>query len=65
VNHLRQIRFNKRLTQFELAILAEVHQSRISLIENCWIEPRPDEKKRLAKALNVSPEDLWGSNGDR
>ena len=62
MNNLKQIRFNKRLSQFELAVLAEVHQSRISLIENCWIEPRPDEQERLAKALNVSPEEIWADD---
>jgi transcriptional regulator with XRE-family HTH domain len=59
VNYLKQIRFNKRLTQFELAILTGVHQSRISLFENSWAEPRPDEREGLAKAMGVKPGEIW------
>jgi lambda repressor-like predicted transcriptional regulator len=32
------------------------------MIENGLIEPREDEKKRLAKALGVRVEEIWGSN---
>jgi transcriptional regulator with XRE-family HTH domain len=59
VNYLKQIRFNKRITQLELAILAGVHQSRISLFEKGWAEPRSVEKESLAKALGVKPEEIW------
>jgi len=33
------------------------------MIENNLVEPREDEKKKLAKALNVRPEEIWENNG--
>ena len=62
MNRLHETRFFKNVSQHKLALLAGVHQSRISLIENGLIEPREDEKKRLAKALGVRVEEIWGSN---
>jgi transcriptional regulator with XRE-family HTH domain len=59
MNHLREVRFKKRLNQYRLALLTQVHQSRISLIENDLIEPRDYEKKKLAEALGVKSEDLF------
>lgn len=47
-----------------MALLAQMQQCRISLIENDYVKPSPDEKERLAKALNVKPEDLWGNDGN-
>jgi len=58
-NKLREVRVVKRITQFQLRVATGVHQSKISLIENGLIEPREDEKKRLAKALGVGLEDVW------
>jgi transcriptional regulator with XRE-family HTH domain len=65
MNRLREIRFFKIMNQYELANSSHVHQSRISLIENGYVKPRPDERVRLAKALHVSPEEIWGENGNR
>ena len=45
-----------------MRIATGIHQSKISMIENGLIEPREDEKKRLAKALGVRVEEIWGSN---
>jgi len=59
MNRLKEIRFFKMINQHKLALMAEVHQSRISLIENDLIEPRPDELKKLSKALGVTPQDLF------
>lgn len=59
MNKLREIRVIRRVTQFQLRLLSGIHQSRISLIENGFIEPRADERQRLAKALGVSPEKIW------
>lgn len=58
--NFRDTRVLKRITQFQLRLLTGIHQSRISLIENGLIEPRNDEKERLARALGVKPEDIWG-----
>jgi len=62
MNKLRETRVVKRVTQFQLRIATGIHQSKISMIENGLIEPREDEKKRLAKALGVRVEEIWGSN---
>jgi len=63
MNRLRQTRVVKRITQFQLRLSTGIHQSKISMIENNLVEPREDEKKKLAKALNVRPEEIWENNG--
>jgi transcriptional regulator with XRE-family HTH domain len=60
MNRLREIRVIRRITQFQLRLSTRIHQSRISMIENGLIEPREGEKQRLAKALHVKSEDVWG-----
>ena len=64
MNRLREIRVIKRITQFQLRLSTGIHQSKISLIESGLIEPREDEKRRIAKALRVRPEEIW-SEGDK
>lgn len=58
MNKLREIRVVKRITQFQLRLSTRIHQSKISMIENGLVEPREDEKKKLAEALGV--EEIWG-----
>jgi len=65
MSKLKETRFFKGMNQYQLANLAQVHQSRISLIEKGYAKPRPGEKVRLARALGVKVEDLWSENGDR
>ena len=59
MNRLREIRVVKRITQFQLRLSTGIHQSKISMIENGLVDPREDEKKRLAKALGVRMEEIW------
>jgi len=59
MRQLKEIRFFKKINQHQLALLSQVHQSRISLIENGLVEPTEDEKKKIAKALGVEVEMLW------
>jgi transcriptional regulator with XRE-family HTH domain len=61
MNNLREVRVVKRITQFQLRVGTGIHQSKISLIENGFMQPRDDEKKRLSKALGVTPQDLFPS----
>ena len=61
MNKLRETRVLRRVTQFQLRIATGIHQSKISMIENGLIEPRDDEKKRLAKALGLKVEEIWGN----
>jgi transcriptional regulator with XRE-family HTH domain len=64
VNRLREIRVIKRISQFQLRLKTSIHQSKISLIENGLVKPREDERKRLAKALNVKLEEIWGTEDE-
>lgn len=61
---LREIRFHRKVSQWELSKLAKVHQSRISLIENGH-PAKNSEKHRIAKALKIDPDDIqWPNNGE-
>lgn len=64
MNKLREKRVVKQITQFQLRIATGIHQSKISMIENGLIEPRPDERRKLAEALGVSPEEIWDKETD-
>ena len=59
MNQLRKIRNLREMTQFDLRIMAGIHQSRISLIENNYVVPRDDEKKKIAKVLRTPVEKLF------
>ena len=59
VNRLRIIRAERRVTQFQLRLQTGISPTKISLFENGMVEPRPDEIRKLAKALNVSPAELF------
>jgi transcriptional regulator with XRE-family HTH domain len=63
MSKLKEVRFFKGMNQYQLANLAQVHQSRISLIEKGYAKPTPKEKEGLARALGVKVEDLWGEHG--
>ena len=48
---LREARFFKRLNQWDISVKTGIPQSKLSLIERGYINPREDEKKKIAKAL--------------
>ena len=54
---LREARFKRRITQWSLSKIANIHQSRISLIEN-GDKASERERKALAKGLGVKFEDI-------
>ena len=58
-NQLRIIRAQKRVTQFQLRLQTGINATKISFIENGLIEPRPEEIKKLSKALGVSPQEIF------
>jgi transcriptional regulator with XRE-family HTH domain len=64
MSRLREVRVIKRVSQFRLRLLTDIHQSKISLIENGLVKPREDEKKKLAQALNVKVEEIWGAEDE-
>lgn len=59
MNKLKEARFFKQVTQFQLRLKTGIHQSKLSLFENDLIAPREDEIKKLSRALGVKPEDLF------
>jgi DNA-binding XRE family transcriptional regulator len=54
---LREIRFQRKISQWDLAKIANVHQSRISLIENGH-PPKEREKQALAKSLRIRTDEI-------
>jgi len=54
-NRVKRLRINKGLSQEELAYLADLHRTQISLIERGKRCPRLDTIFKLAKALEVNP----------
>ena len=63
MNSLKETRFFKGISQHKLSHFSNVHQSRISLIENGLVLPREDEKEKLAKALGVAVEEIFREKG--
>lgn len=59
INKLRACRFGKGISQWKLAKISGVLQSRISLFENILIQLRADEKEKIAKALGVEKGELF------
>ncbi len=55
-NNLRNTRIlqNPRISQWKLALKSNIAQSKISLIENCLINPTQREKESLSSALNIN-----------
>ena len=62
MNRLKVCRAEKKITQFQLSVDSGIIQSRLSYIENDLVQPRLDEKKRIAKALGCKPEEIWDKN---
>jgi len=61
IMELKEARFKRRLTQWSLSKITNVHQSRISLIEN-GDRASENERKALAKELGLTVEDIdWPS----
>ena len=61
--NLRKIRFEQRVTQIDLMVKTGIWPSRISLLENGYLQPKPDEKEKLARALGVKIEELFEGDG--
>ena len=55
---LREGRFKKRLSQWDLKLKTGINQTKISLIERGYVSPTQEEKVKLAKALGVREDDL-------
>jgi len=55
---LRLRRLRARLSQADLGIRADLHQSQISLFESGQLQIRPNESKRITQALAVRMREL-------
>jgi transcriptional regulator with XRE-family HTH domain len=51
VNRLREVRFQKRLSQIRLALRVGISPSRISYFENELARPTKQQRVKLARAL--------------
>jgi len=58
-NRLREFREQAGLTQVQLARMALMASPNLSAIENGRLAPWPKVKRRLAKALKTTPEELF------
>jgi transcriptional regulator with XRE-family HTH domain len=56
--NLREARFKKKLTQFDLRLKTGISQTKISHFERGYLVPREDEKIRIVEALGVSDLDF-------
>jgi len=55
---LRQERLRRGLSQTKLSIMTGIAATDISAIENGWKRPFPGWKRRIAKALGVSGDEV-------
>ncbi len=49
---LKMERFKVGLRQVELAKLAGIDRSRLSMIENSWIDPKPEELQKIKAVIS-------------
>ena len=64
INHLREIRMSKGLTQKEVADALSISKDSLSRYENGKQDPRLDVAIRLSKYLEVSMEILYDVAAD-
>ncbi len=56
--NLKTARVLSGQTQYDVRLKTGIHQSKISMIERGYIQPKKDEIKILADAVSVKPEEL-------
>jgi len=59
---LKKARFERRLSQCILMLKTSIPQSRLSLIENGYYSPTPEEARKIAKALGLKVEEVFPKN---
>ena len=55
---LRTVRFFKKMSQWDIAKITGIPQSKVSLIERGYIKPKEQEIEKFVKALNCEREEL-------
>ena len=63
MNRLKETRSTRGFSQLTLAKLTNIAPTDISRIENGWLYPYPGWRKRLAKALFVTEQELFPTEG--
>ena len=56
--NLRESRFQRRWSQYELQKRSGVQQSRLSLIENGYVSPTEKEKAAIVRALGIQADEI-------
>jgi len=56
---LREARFFKGLNQWDISVKTGIPQSKLSLIERGYVNPKEDEKRRIAKVLGCKVEEIF------
>jgi len=65
MNNLRKARLRADKSQLQLMKETGIYFASISRIENGWLKPTSDQKKKLARALKVDPDWLFPENGNK
>jgi len=55
MNNLRKARLKADKSQLQLMKETGIYFATISRIENGWLKPKSEQKRKLAKALKVRP----------
>ena len=56
---LKEARFHKGLNQWDVSIRTGICQTKLSLIERGYIDPKEGEKKRIAKVLGCKVSEVF------
>ena len=59
MSKMKELRFFKGLSQWQIRMVTGISQAKLSLIERGYIVPQEEEKKKIAAALNVRPEEVF------
>ena len=56
---LREARFFKGLNQWDISVKTGIPQSKLSLIERGYIDPKEEEKRKIAKVLGCKVTEMF------
>jgi len=65
MNNLRKARLKVDKSQLQLMKETGIYFATISKIENGWIKPTSEQKKKLAKALGVKKDWLFSEENNK
>ena len=56
---LREARFFRGLNQWDISVKTGIPQSKLSLIERGYVDPKKDEKRKIAKVLGCKVSEVF------